>query len=105
MGVTTREPMAGPSRRPSRGVEAPSGASSPVPSVFVLHRHPFPTAALPLSRGLVGLQLVQGLGVNMPFFVLPLLLSLCLPYLGSEEPGTLGAAVHQRHGKAVPSHR
>lgn len=38
------------------------------------------------------------------FFSLTLPCSPCLTYLRSEEPGSLGAAVHQRHGGPVPSH-
>ena len=56
-----------------------------------------------LSKGPMGLLTTQDLGVKRRSFAL---LCFFLPtLLGSEEPGTLGAAIHQRHGDPVPGHQ
>ena len=81
---------------------------APVEGAFPLPSDPHCPANLTrshiaLSKGPMGLLTTQDLGVKKHSFAL---LHFFLPTpLGSEEPGTLGAAIHQRHGDPVPGHQ
>lgn len=104
MTSSSSRPSAGPCLGGCAGTgwRGPRTRSSPLPS------DPYCPANLSrshiaLSKGPMGLLTTQDLGVKRRSFAL---LCFFLPtLLGSEEPGTLGAAIHQRHGDPVPGHQ